>query len=126
MEAETILNRLKSILKKHAKNFSHLSGVPLKAGEIEIEGIQEPYSISEKHSLVNCLKESMRALNISPRVKGSEGATVITFFQRKGIPAIATGFGVAGCAHIADEYVKISNLYRGTLALEKFLKIYQP
>ena len=56
----------------------------------------------------------------------SEGATVITFFQEKGIPSCATGFGVSACAHIADEYVKINNLYKGTLALEHFLRIYQP
>ena len=126
MKAGIILNKLKDSLKKHAKNFSRLSGIPLKAGKIEIEGIQEPYYISEKHSLVNYLKKAMRALDIIPRVKGSEGATVITFFKKRGIPAIASGFGVAGCAHIAGEYVKINNLYKGTLVLEKFLKIYQP
>ncbi len=115
MRHKDLLDKLKATLKKRAHHF-----------KIEIEGIQKPYGISEKHSLVNCLKQSMRALNIVPQVKGSEGATVVTFFQGKGIPAIATGFGVTGCAHIADEYVKISNLYQGALVLEEFLKIYQP
>ncbi len=124
MKTKTILNRLRLILRKHAKNFSRLSGVSLKAGKIEIEGIQEPYNISEKHPLVNCLKDALRASRITPSIKGSEGATVITFFQKKGIPAIATGFGVSACAHIADEYVEINNLYQGTVALERFLKIY--
>jgi acetylornithine deacetylase/succinyl-diaminopimelate desuccinylase-like protein len=58
------------------------------------------------------------------RVKGSEGATVITFFQHKGIPAVATGYGCGGCAHTADEYVRIENLYKGALMLEDFLKNY--
>jgi acetylornithine deacetylase/succinyl-diaminopimelate desuccinylase family protein len=125
MKVEIMLNKLKNILNKHAKNFSRLTGVPLKAGRIEIEGIQEPYDISEKHPLVNYLKDALRAAHIIPLIKGSEGATVITFFQEKGIPAIATGFGVPTCAHIADEYVEINNLYKGTLVLENFLKIYQ-
>jgi acetylornithine deacetylase/succinyl-diaminopimelate desuccinylase-like protein len=50
---------------------------------------------------------------------------MITFFQHKGIPAIATGFGCGGCAHIADEYVKVENLYRGALVLEEFLRSYR-
>lgn len=125
MKAATILNRLKEILNKHAKSFSRLTGVPLKAGKIEVEGIQEPYDISEKHPLVDYLKDALRAVHIVPLIKGSEGATVITFFQEKGIPAIASGFGVSACAHIADEYVKINNLYKGTLVLDKFLRIYQ-
>ena len=126
MKTEKILNRLKIILNKNSKRFSRLTGVSLKAGTIEIEGIQEPYEISEKHPLVNYLKDALRATRIVPLIKGSEGATVITFFRERGIPAIATGFGVSTCAHIADEYVKINNLYKGTVALEKFLKIYQP
>ncbi|MFA5286847.1 MAG: M20 family metallopeptidase [Candidatus Omnitrophota bacterium] len=125
MKAETILNTLKKILSNQAKNFSRLTGVPVKAGTIEIEGVQKSYDISEKHLLVNYLKDALRAARIIPLIKGSEGATVLTFFQEKGIPAIATGFGVSACAHIADEYVKINDLYKGTLALEKFLKIYQ-
>lgn len=125
MKVETILNRLKNILNKHIKSFSRISGVPLKAGRIEIEGIQEPYNISEKHPLVSCLKDALRAARITPLIKGSEGATVITFFQKKGIPAIATGCGVSACAHIANEYVRINSLYKGTVALEKFLKIYR-
>lgn len=108
-----ILAALKTILKKRAKRF-----------EIEIEGIQQPYAISEKHPLVDSLKKAMRSFAIKPRLEGSEGATVITFFQDKGIPAIASGFGTSGCAHIADEYARIDNLYKGARVLEKFLTNY--
>jgi len=75
---------------------------------------------------VDGLKKAMRKIGVRPRVEGSEGATVITFFQDKNIPAIATGFGCEGCNHIADEYVKISNLYKGAKVLQEFLKNYKP
>lgn len=109
-----ILQQTKNVLSKFTKKFS-----------VEIEGIQDPYYISEKHPLVSCLKVSMRKFKIKPRVSGSEGATVITFFQHKNIPAVATGFGCSGCAHAADEFVKIENLYKGTQVLEDFFKRYK-
>ena len=114
MTARKLLSNLRGIIKKHAKHF-----------KIEIDGIQKPYYIKESHPLVTCLSRSMRQFKVRPRIRGSEGATVISFFQHKGIPAVATGFGCDGCAHIADEYVKISNLYKGALVLENFLKDYQ-
>jgi acetylornithine deacetylase/succinyl-diaminopimelate desuccinylase-like protein len=46
----------------------------------------------------------------------------MTFFQKYRIPALATGFGSGRTAHSADEYVRIDNLYKGSLVLEKFLK----
>jgi len=105
------LKELQKILKRHAKKF-----------EIEIESIQAPYSIKENHPLVTGLKNAMRKMKVKPLIAGSEGATVITFFQHKNIPALATGFGKAGCAHIANEYVPIKNLYKGALVLEEFLR----
>jgi len=111
MSAGYLLARLKSALKKHAKKF-----------EIEIEGIQQPYRIKETHALVTNLMKGMKKAGVSCGIKGSEGATVITFFQDKFIPAVATGFGSSGCAHSANEYVKINNLYKGAGALEEFLK----
>lgn len=112
-EAKDLLREIKGVIKKHSKNFA-----------IEIEGIQDPYYINEKHQLVVSLKKAMQSLKIKPHIKGSEGATVITFFQHKNIPAVACGFGSGGCAHIADEYIKVDNLYKGAMALEKFLKNY--
>ena len=67
----------------------------------------------------------MKKMKIAPRLCGSEGATTITFFQDKKIPAVATGFGTLGCAHIADEFVQVGNLYKGARVLEEFLKIYR-
>ncbi len=111
MKAREILKNLKNIIKKHTRKF-----------EIEVSGIQNYYSINEKHPLVKTMVNALNKLRIRPNISGSEGATTITFFQDKGIPAIATGFGVEGLAHCVDEYVKIDNLYKGALVLEDFLK----
>jgi acetylornithine deacetylase/succinyl-diaminopimelate desuccinylase family protein len=111
---EEILKILKGILERSAKKY-----------KIEIQGIQQPYLISEKHPLVSSLKEAMRSLKIASPLTGSEGATVITFFQHKNIPAIASGFGSGGCAHISNEFAKIDSLYKGARVLEKFLTTYK-
>jgi len=111
--AEAIVKEVKKAAQKYTQKF-----------EIEIEGVQKPYLIKETHPLVTGLAKAIRALGLKPTIKGSQGATVITFFQEKNIPAVATGFGSGGCAHTADEYVKVDNLYKGALTLEGFLKNY--
>jgi len=111
---QEILNALKAILSRRVRKF-----------KVEVEGIQQPYEISEKHPLVSYLRKAMQAFAIRPRLEGSEGATVITFFQDKKIPAIASGFGTLGCAHIADEYAEIDKLYKGAKVLEKFLTTFR-
>lgn len=120
--AKELLSDLKRTIAKHIKNFSRRSGIPLKAGKIEIQGIQNPYYIDPRHPLVSSLVTAMKSLKIKPRISGSEGATVITFFKERNIPAIATGFGTEGCAHIADEYVYLDDLYNGARVLVEFLK----
>ena len=109
--AGKILADLKRLLARHTRRYS-----------IEVEGIQQPYQISETHPLVRHLNKAMEEKGVRPRIQGSEGATTITFFQEKGIPAVATGFGDEGCAHIADEYVNVENVYKGALVLEEFLR----
>ncbi len=114
MRAQEIIKRLKLIACACSRSF-----------QVEIEGIQQPYAITDKHILVRSLFEAMKQAGAHPVIRGSEGATVITFFQQKNIPAIATGFGCDACAHMADEYANISNLHKGALALEIFLKNYK-
>ncbi len=114
MSANNIIKAIKEIAGKHTKKY-----------KLEISDLQEPYYINEKHPLVSSLSEAMKNFKVNPIIGGSEGATVITFFQAKNIPAIATGFGSDGCAHTADEYVRIDDLYKGALVLEEFLKNYK-
>ncbi len=113
MQAEELLATIKKIIGRSARKW-----------EIEIESQQAPYSILRTHPLVVSLKRVMRKVKVHPVVEGSEGATVMTLFQEKNIPAVATGFGSSGTAHTADEHVKIDNLYKGALALENFLKTF--
>ncbi|MBI5144872.1 MAG: M20 family metallopeptidase [Candidatus Omnitrophica bacterium] len=113
MSEKKILQDLKKIIQRYTLKF-----------KIEIEAIQAPYTIDTGHPLAKQISWTMKNFGLTPVVKGSEGATTITFFQNKNIPAIATGFGSANCAHMADEYVKIDNLYKGALVLEEFLKNY--
>jgi len=108
------LRSLRETITKYTRNY-----------KIKIQGIQDPYSIDPDHPLVSSLVSAMRSLSIKPRISGSEGATVITFFKARGIPAIATGFGTEGCAHIADEYAGLDNLYNGAKVLVEFLKRYK-
>jgi succinyl-diaminopimelate desuccinylase len=109
-----LLSSLRKTISKYTRNF-----------RIEIQGIQDPYSINSSHPLVKGLSLAMENLKINPRISGSEGATVITFFKLKNIPAVATGFGTESCAHIADEYACLSNLYKGAKVLVSFLKDYK-
>lgn len=113
-QAKDLLKEIKSNIKKYTKKY-----------QIEIEGIQEPYSINEGHPLIIHLTKTMQKFRVKSVLKGSEGATVITLFKHKNIPAIATGFGSSGCAHAVNEYAKIENLYKGSLILEEFLKRYR-
>ena len=112
--AKDLLRKLKNIIRRQTAKF-----------KIEIEGIQQPYSISENHPLIRQLEKAMQHSAVKPALKGSEGATVITFFQDRKIPATATGFGCEGCAHTTDEYVKVDNLYKGAQILEYFLRHYR-
>ena len=110
MSARSILTNLKKTVNKYTKNY-----------KVEVNDTQDPYFIPEGHVFVAALNRAMRRLGIKGKVKGSEEATVITFFQHKGIPAVSAGFGSSGCAHTADEFARIPNLYKGALALEDFL-----
>jgi len=115
MNAGQMLKDIRGIVRRRAPGF-----------KLEIEGIQMPYEIEEGHPLVAGLKSAFRAHGIRPKIRGSEGATVITFFQHEGIPAVATGFGVHGCAHTADEFVILPTLYKGARVIETFLRQLTP
>ncbi len=114
VSGEELLKRIKNTVNRQSRNY-----------KIEIEGIQKPYNISEGHPLVKGFMAAAKNCGVRALIKGSEGATTISFFQEKGIPAIATGFGCHNCAHAVNEYLKIENLYKGAVVLEEFLKNYK-
>ena len=90
--------------------------------KVEIDDQQDPYEIDREHPFVKTYLETARKMKLPATLKGSEGATVITFFKKHGIPAFATGYGSKETAHTTDEYVKINSLVSGSKLLEAFLK----
>ena len=89
---------------------------------MEIDSCQEPFEISRAHPLVKSYLTTARRMRLSAKAKGSEGATVMTFFRDAGVPAFATGYGARGTAHTTDEYAHIDTLYQGSRLLEQFIK----
>ena len=111
MKAGNILRQIKKIISRYTNDF-----------KIEINDMQIPFEIEKKHFLVKHLIKALKDYKIVSKIKGSEGATVITFFQDSKIPAIATGFSNPNTMHISDEYIDIKNLVKGATVLESYLK----
>jgi succinyl-diaminopimelate desuccinylase len=111
MNPQQLLKIIRKIVSKDTKKF-----------KIEIEALQYPSELDRGNYLVNCLIKTNKRLSNKAKIKGSEGATVMSFFNEKKIPALATGFGSRGCGHASDEYVKINDLYKGAKAIEEFIK----
>ncbi len=111
MDPKKILVTIKRLVARHAKRF-----------KLMIDDLQYPYEIDKNHRLVKTYVDACRKLRCPSELKGSEGATVITFFQKKKIPAIATGYGSRKTAHTTDEYAHVKKLYKGAKVLEQFVK----
>lgn len=92
--------------------------------KIIIDDLQFPYEIDPGDPFVRLYVKTVRASGHNALLKGSEGATVITFFKKRKIAAFATGFGAHRTAHATDEYIFVKSLYNGTKALEKYVKEY--
>ncbi len=113
MKAEGILKEIKSIIAKETGNF-----------KVIIDDTQKPYGIDERHAFVKTYVDTCRKMGFKAKLKGSQGATVITFFQEYGIPAFSTGWGAHGVIHSNDEYAEIKTLHGGARVLEAFIKEY--
>ena len=113
MKAEGVLKEIKSIVAKETKDF-----------KVVIDDTQKPYGIDATHPFVKTYVDACRKLGFKAQLKGSQGATVITFFQDYGIPAFSTGWGSHGVIHANDEYAEIKTLHNGAKVLEAFIKEY--
>jgi len=113
MKADAVLKEVKSIVAKEAKDF-----------KVIIDDTQKPYGIDPKHPFVKTYVDTCRKMGFKANLKGSQGATVITFFQDYGIPAFSTGWGSHGVIHANDEYAEIKTLHNGAKVLEAFIKDY--
>lgn len=92
--------------------------------EFIIDDLQFPYEISASNPFVVAFLDVAKRFGQKARLKGSDGATVISFFQKQGIAAFATGFGRSGTLHADDEYAEIKTLYHGARVLEGYIKEY--
>ncbi len=92
--------------------------------EFIIDDLQLPFEIDADDKYVELFVKTAKRLGVKPRLKGSDGATVISFFQKYGIKAFATGFGKSGTLHADDEFAEIKTLYKGAVVLEQFVKDY--
>jgi succinyl-diaminopimelate desuccinylase len=113
MKADAILKEVKSIVAREAKNF-----------KVIIDDSQKPYGIDSKHPFVKTYVDTCKKMGFKANLMGSQGATVITFFQDYGIPAFSTGWGSHGVIHANDEYAEIKTLHNGAKVLEAFIKDY--
>lgn len=113
MDGKAILRKIKSTIGSVTKKF-----------KVIVTDHQLPYQFDRKHPFVSSYVKIARRMGNKADFKGSEGATVITFFQKYNIPAFATGFGAHGTAHTNDEYIYVRSLCRGTKVLEEYIKRY--
>ncbi len=113
MDPKAILRRLNATIRTVTPKY-----------KIIIDDLQLPYTIDPTHPAVEMYVKTARKMHCPAAVKGSEGATVITFFKKHGIPAFATGYGARGTAHTNDEYIRVNTLYKGTRFLEQYIKEY--
>jgi acetylornithine deacetylase/succinyl-diaminopimelate desuccinylase family protein len=108
------------LLRRISKEISKVT----KKFKIVIDDHQNPYEMSADHPGVKSYLACCRRNKCKAVAKGSEGATVITFFKKHNIPAFATGFAAHGTAHTTDEYIFVKSLYRGTQVLDRFVREY--
>lgn len=108
MDSKKIMNDFRKIIEKSAKRYN-----------IEIMDEQKPYGISKSHVLAKALFKTLRKYRKNSRIRGSEGATPVSFFKTN---AVSTGFGEPGVAHMTDEFVRIRDLEDGARVLEEFIR----
>ncbi len=79
--------------------------------DVEVKVDIPPTELNPDHPLVKAIEKAVEtSKEVKPRLIGISGATDAKHFLLKGIPACVYGPGDPSIAHIADEYVKISEL----------------
>jgi succinyl-diaminopimelate desuccinylase len=113
MDHRTSLRLIRDAVEKVTRNYTY-----------SIADFQKPYEIAANHPSVRLYMDLNRRMRTPGTLKGSEGATVMSYFGEKNIPAFAVGWGARGTLHVADEFIRVDTLYRGTKFLEAYLKEY--
>lgn len=113
MDPKAVLKKIRTVIASEAKRF-----------KIVVDDLQHPSEIDRAHPFIKTYLKTARKMGCPAAAKGSEGATVMTFFNRQRIPAFATGFAAHGTAHANDEYIYVRSLVKGTKVLEQYVKEY--
>ena len=110
MNKKSIEKKLRKIIEKYIKKY-----------RIKILAHQKPLEIAKEHFLIKLMRKVLKKHKIKISYKASLGATVINFLSEKGIEGFCFGFGSKGCAHSANEYVKIKDLCQGVEVLKDYV-----
>jgi len=110
MNKKSIEKKLRKIIEKYIKKY-----------RIKILAHQKPLEIAKEHFLIKLMRKVLKKHKIKISYKASLGATVINFLSEKGIEGFCFGFGSKGCAHSANEYVKIKDLCQGIKVLKDYV-----
>lgn len=111
--AKEVIKAIKKVIESEAKKF-----------EFIIDDLQQPYEIDEKHPAVQLFVKEGKKAKYKTTLMGSQGATVITLFQKFKIPAFACGASAPGQAHCTDEYVKVKSVVKSAKFLEQYIKAF--
>ena len=110
MEKAKIIRAVKKTVDKYTNKY-----------KIKVLAQQDPIEVNRRSFLIKALKSTLKKHRIKPELKPCFGATVINFLEQQNIKAFAFGFGSKGCAHTKNEYVRVSNLYKGVQVLKDYL-----
>lgn len=111
MKKDKIMADLERIIKKHKVKY-----------RIKILAQQGPIEINKKNFLIEAMRKVLKNNKIKSKLTASFGATVINFLEQQKIQTFSFGFGTKAQAHAKNEYVKISNVYKGVKVLEEYVK----
>lgn len=118
MKETAIIDAVRKILKSETRSF-----------RLDVLDLQKPIEQPDASAYVDCLKNTLTAHHIPVRVRGSEGATVMSILNEFGEQGISFGFGAKHMAHSDVEYVRLNDVCRGAqvlvdyfIALDEVLK----
>ena len=101
-----IIKDIKAIISKYSKRYN-----------LKIVDHQKPIMINSQDKYLKGLIKAVKMNNMKPKLRGSEGATVMSILKDYGFASFAFGFGEKFKSHTKDEYIKITSLIKGARIL---------
>lgn len=83
-----------------------------------LHGLSNPPAVTDpSHPLAQALVESARAQDREARPTAMQGASLLPWYTRRGVPGVIFGPGSVAQAHGVDEFIDLGSLRSATLAL---------